>query len=332
MSKSEPLLDTEETSLHNSPTLTYRQFRISKFPEEYTASENLYNALDRRDGSKRLEQFEKCRTLAFFAWHEPTGNVRVSSNACRMRWCPICSKAKEKAIAFELEKYIRQLKSPKFLTLTQKHSNAPIDHQVKTLYDCFVKLRRSKLFKKNVRGGIWFFQIKKSSKDELWHPHIHCLIDSDYMWHNDLSKLWLSITMTSKIVDIRAVKTPEETSKYVARYAARPSSLSSLQEDEQLALFDALHGRRLCGSFGSAHGLHLTSPAKPDHSEYINLGSFETIRRLIDCDIHAREIWKAWQKGDPIACPHVVKSPDVVSFDRIEKPWLHFNYDDFKWE
>lgn len=328
---SKPLLDTEETSPQDFSKLTYRELRIRFNSTEHEAAENLYSVLDQRDGTSRLDLFSKCRTLAFFAWHRPTGNIRVSSNACRMRWCPICSHAKSKAITFELQKYIRSLRSPKFLTLTQKHSNASLSFQIKTLYDNFSKLRRSKAFKSKCDGGVWFFQIKKSSKDGLWHPHLHCLLDSEYIWQNDLSKLWLSITLTSNIVDIRAVKDPSETAEYIARYSARPSNLSSLQADESVELFDALHRRRLCGTFGSAHGLNLTSPEKPDHTEYVNLGSYNTIRSSLCDDVYAQEIWKAWLKGDSIACPHNIVPNDVKSFDRLEKPWLYFGYDDFDW-
>lgn len=328
---SKPLVHSEETSRQISPNLTYRELRIRNTSEEHEASQELYEALDRRDSANRLELFYKCRTFAFFAWHRPTGSVRVSSNACRLRWCPICSGSKAKQITFGLEKYVRSLKTPKFLTLTQKHSNAPLKHQIDSLYKNFQKLRRAKLWKDKVKGGIWFFQIKKSKESGQWHPHLHICLDAEYIWREDLSKLWLSITLTSNVIDIRAVKTPKKTAEYIARYSARPSSLSSLNQDERIEVFDSLHRRRICGCFGSAHGLNLTSPESPDHSEYVNIGNYNTVRKLISIDPNASLIWKSWLKGDPIACPKPVVPPEVVSFDRLEKPWLYFSYDDFDW-
>lgn len=327
----EPLVHTEETSPLHSPILTYRQNRIRFCPDEYSASEDLYHASDLLEGTRRLEQIRKCRTFAFFAWHRPTGNIRVSSNSCRLRWCPICAHSKAKQITFELEKHIRNLRNPKFLTLTQKHSNAPLSHQITTLYGNFTKLRNSKFFKSKVSGGIWFFQIKKSDKTNQWHPHLHLLIDSEYMWQKDLSDLWLSITLTSKVVDIRAIRDVKKSAEYIARYSSRPSNLASLEENDRMELFKSLHGRRINGTFGNCRGLNLTSPPKPDHSEYVNLGSFDTIRKMIDKDISAKQIWKAWLRGDSIANPRLIVSEEKVCFDRLDKPWLHFSYDDFDW-
>jgi hypothetical protein len=104
-----------------------------------------------------------------------------------------------------LLEWLPTVTAPKFITLTLKHSPAPLSHQISTLYGCFRKLRKTKLLTKTVRGGIWFFQVKQSAADYLWHPHLHIVVDSPYIPKHQLSRAWLSITKTSQIVDIRQI-------------------------------------------------------------------------------------------------------------------------------
>ena len=99
----------------------------------------------------------------------------------------------------------------------------------------------------------------------LWHPHVHVLVDADYIPKRLLKNAWHKITLDSHIIDIRKVSNPTKAAEYVARYATVPADLLSCSIAQGAALIIGLKGRRMCGCFGSARGLALrpTSQDEP---------------------------------------------------------------------
>ncbi|GAI83629.1 unnamed protein product, partial [marine sediment metagenome] len=125
-----------------------------------------------------------------------------------------------------------------------------------------------------IRGGIWFFQIKWSKKTDGWHPHIHALLDSDFIPQAQIRARWYKLTQGSDIVDIRACWSPESAANHVARYATRPGTLSSVPPPHRLSLLQTLHGRRIVGAWGTALKVPLAPPKATDKDEWRFLGSW----------------------------------------------------------
>jgi len=248
MSESATLVQDIETTVRLSLPDTFQAHKRHSCESEWLAAESLYELFPGVSRQSRLSVFRDCRTWAWFTRETETGMVRVASSTCKLRWCPLCANAKSNYIARNCEDWLKVQRQPKMLTLTLKHSNAPLEHQIDSLYKSFRKLRLSKLFKKQVYGGIWFFQIKRSKTDDLWHPHLHCLISSEYLPQRLLSKMWYKITLTSNVVDIRSIRDFGTASKEVARYCARPCRLSELSNEDMSAVFEAFSGRRISGS------------------------------------------------------------------------------------
>lgn len=294
MPKAVTSVHTIETSVLSENWPTYRDLRISYCPDEYKATLEMYSDLDINHSKDRMSLLTKCRRFAWFARSAETGRVHVCSNSCRQRWCPICSGGRSNYIVRSLEPWIQNVKHPRFLTLTLKHSNAPLSHQISTLYTHFRNLRRDKQFKQYVKGGVWFFQVKLSGREDQWHPHLHCLIQGKYLPHDWISRKWKSITKTSNVVDIRAVKNKSEVAKYVARYCARPAKLSKYPIELRLEIFNALHGRRLCGKWGSAKGISLSPPKFVSEERYTRLGTWSTVHSLKATSAEARTIVRCW--------------------------------------
>jgi len=285
---------TIETSVLSANWPTYRDYRISYCAEEYQATLEMYSDLDIKHDKNRVELLTKCRRYAWFARSAETGQVHVCSNSCRQRWCPICAGGRSNYIVKSLEPWTQKVKHPRFLTLTLKHSNAPLFHQIDTLYRHFRNLRRDKQFKKYVSGGVWFFQVKLSDRSDQWHPHLHCLIQGKYLPHEWISRKWKRITKTSNVVDIRAVRNKSEVAKYVARYCARPTQLSKYPLELRQEIFEALHARRLCGKWGTAKGISLSPPKFVPEEKYTRLGSWSTIHSMRATSSEARLIVKCW--------------------------------------
>ncbi len=196
--------------------------------------------------------------------------------------------------------WLKSVKAPKILTVTLKHSSAPVLSQIEHLYGFFRRFRASKFFRDHCRGGIWFFQIKQSGPNDEWHPHLHCLIDSDFMRQRTLSNLWYDITKGSSIVDIRKLYSIKKAAEYVARYAARPAKLADLELCDAVELMQAMHGKKICGTWGNGKVVSLRPSPIYEADNYESIGSFEKVQELAMTDSAAREVIRAWQTKTPI--------------------------------
>lgn len=295
MSDVDSSVHTIETSGNSPEWPTYREYRISLCSDEHQATIEMYAELDEKQGKTRLSLLKSCRQYAWFARNNDTGRVHVCSNSCRQRWCPLCSGGRAAYITNSVMEWLERIKFPRFLTLTLRHTNAPLKQQIEQIYRHFRALRKDKQFKSYVRGGIWFFQVKLSKHEDQWHPHIHCLINGKYMPQEWISRKWLRITKTSNIVDIRAVRKKSEAAKYVARYCAKPAQLSKYPLSLREEIFNAMHGKRLCGKWGTAKEISLSPPKFIQKEKYTELGTWSTIHSMKCTSDIARTILDCWK-------------------------------------
>jgi len=146
----------------------------------------------------------------------------------------------------------------RFITLTRRHSHAPLADQIDALYEAFNKLRRRSAWKKNINGGAAFLEIKVSERTGLWHPHLHIIATGKYFPAHELSREWLAVTMDSSVVDIRAVTDAGHVAAYVTKYVTKPMSITLLQHPDKLdEALVAMRGRRLAMTFGTWRGIKL---------------------------------------------------------------------------
>jgi len=294
------LVHPEETTVMPDSYPTYREYRAGPVKDELNVTMSLYSYLDNDHNTNRLELLMKCRRFAWFVRARETGLVHVASNSCRQRWCPICSSSRSSYMVQNITPWAEHTNRLKFMTVTMKHSSRSLSEQISRLYSDFRKLRCDPYFKKLCSGGIWFFQIKLDADKQLWHPHIHCLIQSKFIPHKWLSAKWLSITKYSCVTDIRAVRNPKTVAKYVARYCARPVNLSEHGLEKRIEIFKAFHGRRLCGTWGKAKCVSLSPPKKIEDGLYDNIGNWSTVHEAAKTDSVALGILRAWADHVPI--------------------------------
>lgn len=288
------LVHTLETSDPPPLPSSYRNYRIAQSPDLYDCAVKLYSYLDADNEHSYIDRLEACRSRSWFARHDETGMVRVFTSTCKLRWCPLCSSARRNWLQTSVGSWLKTFDDPRFLTLTLKHSDKPLEDQIRLLYSHFRNLRRTKYFAENCRGGVWFFQLKKSKTDDLWHPHLHCVLDSEFMSHKLLSGLWERITLGSPVVDIRAVYDADKAADYVARYATSPADLTKLELDSTVEVFDAMHGRRIAGTWGTGRSVRMTPPKADDRDSWKHVGNWSTVTQTADCHEAAHLILKAW--------------------------------------
>lgn len=314
-----PLVHNREPSVRSALPDTYQAHRAGFDLQAWQASGNFYYHVDEVLNTDYVSKWEACRRGAWFARHVDTGEVRVFTRACRLRWCSLCSSARRAFITVEVAAWIRQASYPKFLTLTLKHSNAPLLHQINSLYEYFRKYRHAKFFSDNTYGGIWFFQIKRAKHTGQWHPHIHCIIEGKYMQQRKLSKLWYRITSGSKIVDIRPIRDQAKAANEVARYASAPAEVSSLKPSDYYEVFSSVHSRKTCGTWGSARSVLLKQPTASDKDSWRSVGDWSIVREGQGQFAQADAIVKAWLTQTPLE--------EGVSMREVELVMIGFGID-----
>lgn len=314
----------DPTSVHTQETNdlqpfppSFREFSNRFHHAESLASEEMYAQLDQSGGTRRLDQFLCCRTKAFFTVNQETLDVRIATNNCRLRWCPVCSGSLAKFRSFSIRRWLRDHADSRFVTFTLRHSDAPLTHQINWIYYYFRQLRKTRWFRSIARGGVWFFQVTLNRESNQWHPHLHVLLDSPFIPHSKLSEVWKRITRGSFVVDIRSIFNAEKTADYVSRYASRPCQLKKFSLSERTEIFSSFHGRRLCGKWGTAQSCLLSPQRKTDLSGWIKIGSYRSIVESAPFNDYCKIILQAWKTGSPL--------PSVINMSYLDK--LPFEFD-----
>jgi len=287
----------KETNHSSHPKGSYKQFLDEQAPAETLASERLYEKVDGIEATEKLWNLKGCRQTAWFVRHEESGEVRIASKKCHLRWCFHCAESRQAFITSQVTPWWSTTKFPKLLTVTLKHTSAPLADQIQLLYRSFSKLRNRSLMKNRCIAGVWFFQITRNHKTNTWHPHLHALIDSGFLKIQELAKQWYEITNGSSQVHIKAVQDKLKTLTHHARYAARPSSLVDLDDAEAMELYDAFKNRRIVGAWGKAKAISFRQVKPVDSELWQNIGTWAYVFAQVGHDMRADRIVFAWGTG-----------------------------------
>lgn len=292
-------LDNHSTSDGSWSKYSYRDVSLHLVQRQHARVLAIYKYIHDHGGHDLTDQSKRCRTEAWVVQHEDTKQIRIASRKCNQRWCPMCSKTKRWIITNSVASWMKTAQFPKFLTFTLKSSPASLEVQVSRLYDAFRNLRKRAWWIRKVSGGVWFFQLTVNKATGLWHPHIHCLVDGEYIAHRFLSNEWLDLTCDSKIVDIRKVSDPEAAAEYVARYATVPGDLLLCTIAQGADMVIGLKGRRMCGTFGSASGISLRPQPSDERYKWHKVFDYHTLIVGASFDPYIADILKAYRENKP---------------------------------
>lgn len=159
-------------------------------------------------------------------------------------------------------------------------------------------------------GGIWFTQLTFNELDRTWHPHLHVMLDGAFTPQKTLASTWHAVTVTSKILDIRVVKSTKDAARYVSRYVTRPIRLTDLPESQYLAVKIAFASRRTYGAFGTARTAKVLIKPTFDSTDWARIGNWSTVTALMPSLPAARAIYRAWITGRPLTQPY-----DLIMID-----------------
>jgi hypothetical protein len=288
-------LDPHETSLPERPGMSYNDLCRGRDLPEWNCVRRTMKSLFPLVSDKRMYRFERCLDRAYFYRNKTDGKVAVFSSACRDRFCPVCAGRRSFDVSRKVTEWIAGHHDVRFVTLTLRSNDVPLELQVSALYKAFTRLRRDKRVRESLAAGIWFFQTTFNTSTGRWHPHLHCITVGSYLSKEILSETWLSASGDSYIVDIRYVRDPGEVACYVARYAARPYRLIDLPADKRGEALLAFMSRRLFGTWGKLESRPKVKRPKADLSSWECVGSWSYVTMLQADDWRAASIMLAWQ-------------------------------------
>ena len=184
---------------------------------------------------------------------------------CENRFCPVCNKSRMMRTRRRLQWLMKRIRiktgySLKFLTLTMP-THHDCERQVDKLISAFRKLRQTKYWKKNVEGGVFCIEVKRSKDPRFWHVHMHIIMSSRYI---DLTKTgflrrkWLRL-VGGVSIRLDPVFKRSNLVGYITKYLTK----TDLSEADAVIASRALKGRRLYQPFGCWHGFALGAPHIP---------------------------------------------------------------------
>lgn len=148
---------------------------------------------------------------------EGCGNTKEFTQYCWIRICRKCVNRRSLRLFKQFRQYLSHFRQPKLLTLTFKGSSEFTKAFKK---DCDLKIRNFfRRLRRYFRFGIRALELKKRA--DGYYVHYHVLLEGFYVPQARLSQIWLEVTKTSFILDIRRVN-GNYGLNYVLKYATKP--------------------------------------------------------------------------------------------------------------
>ena len=232
-------------------------FRHSGWQDNRT---RIREALVRCDAPEsRLEAWDGCGCDAWVLRSKTDdGRLKIASATCKDRFCVPCADSRSHRIGNRVRAQVPPA-GISFLTLTLVDADLSLTELLDKLVASFRSLRQWKRWRCNVAGGVAFIELKWNAKSDRWHPHMHVVMESDFLAQAAISDEWRRITGTSFIVDIRRPKNSETVIRYVTKYGSKPLNQSFVHDEERLdEAIASLKGRHLALAFGAWRGWAMT--------------------------------------------------------------------------
>lgn len=242
-----------------------------------TERRRIYNAMEAmNEPPRRLDAFRECtaRGIALRSRTFPAQGI-ILPKSCHDRFCPHCSMKRSWIIQQNITAALEPRRY-RFLTLTLKSDRETLNELIEKLHHSFRRLRSTAEFRRAVDGGIYVVELHRRAHPARWHVHLHAVLDGRFLPQATISAAWLRITGDSHIVDIREIRNPRTTARYICKYVAKGFGLDALEEEEQIKeAITAIKNRKTIGSWGNWAQLSLTR--RPASELYSYAGGSERL-------------------------------------------------------
>lgn len=255
------------------------------------------------------------------------GSAALLLGCCKDRLCPRCQRQRGYRMAQRTLDLVRRMDARRFITLTKASSDAPLSDQCSDIISQFRELRRRDVWRRHVKGGVWALEVTYNAETDQWHPHIHIIADGRFFPHAELKDAWSKLTGDSTIVDIRKCNDSRDAARYIATYVGKLADLDQVPPERICEYADALHRRRLSGTFGSSHAQSLEhkDDAEPYEIEDRVITVADLERAAIDGDGRAAEAIAAFCQISRTWCEAFNErwTPPMKEQDPSDVPGVH---------
>lgn len=140
----------------------------------------LLERLDKEGADDLADRLRQCG-LVFNLWCRGCGHKHEAATKCNRKWCPSCAPKRANERARKMRVAFGAMRWPMHITLTMR--NVPLEEAprgiLRGLMKSFARLRRMKIWKQNVKGGV--VSVEVTDKGNGLHPHLHSLIDCEWL-------------------------------------------------------------------------------------------------------------------------------------------------------
>ena len=211
------------------------------------------------------EKLEDCCRTPWIMINDDTAEIALKEYRCKSRVCSLCGGIRATELREKLLPMVKEMDSPRFITLTPLSNDKPLREQLQHLTKCFAKLRTLKAWKSRFSKGFYTIEITYNKKTEQWHPHIHTVVDGKFIPHTMLSNIWHKITGDSMVVDIRMCHSQKKTVYYVTKYATKTQDSSCIPDHRLGEWALSVKSLRFINTYG---GLRKPPEEKDDRSPF----------------------------------------------------------------
>lgn len=205
----------------------------------------------------RYERFTDCGSDCVVEFSPSRNAHRTRANYCGDRFCLPCARARAAKVRARMESLVAA-ERPLMITLTVRNKDVPLTVALNHLLKSFRRLRQQKIWRKAIRGGAAFVEVKRGSGSKLWHPHLHVIAVGLDISPEDLRDAWFLATGDSFQVKIERAHSPSVAGHYATKYATKGWTAEVARvHDHLVECILSLRGRRLCITFGEWVGVEL---------------------------------------------------------------------------
>jgi hypothetical protein len=155
-------------------------------------------------------------------------------------------------MAGRVETFVEGRDGLRYAVLAERNSERLADGMA-SLWLAWTRLRRSKCWKRHVKGCVVVLEVTYNVQDMTWHPHLNVLMEGEYFPFEELRQAWERATRGCGHTSyIRAADagTVRELIKYVTKLTDLCSDAAVLDE-----FLSAVDGARLVRTYGTFYGL-----------------------------------------------------------------------------
>lgn len=242
--------------------------------------------IDALERSRRSVDHKRHRKMLACGRHAHTvvttnGDAAIAHRPCRLRACPTCSVHHARRISDRITNAIEGIDHIRFLTLTIKATAGPLSDRIDHLIDSYRRLRQTKIWSNTQRGAIGVIECTLNLQSQCYHPHLHIILDGQYVEHQGLKDAWAKATGDSSIVHIQSIPSRTAAAKYLAKYLGKDSNFDRWPPGKILEWINAMHGRRTLLTCGSLHNIQRPEvPKALDIDHRANPAQFGVVHKM----------------------------------------------------